>query len=198
MESLISQQNKWQKRALRVLSDLKLIETLSKIGEPKIVGSLSLGLMVGPDIDIDLESKSISEHQYFSVVEYLFAQKNLRRLILADNRILSQKLKARGIPPSLYLGLIITDSQKLDWKIDIRFVLSKSSRAEKYIANIKKELTPEKIKTILNIKSKVFLHPLYINRLISAVDIYNFVLYSNGRTISGFKAYLWKNKRIKF
>jgi len=54
-EHLVDRADRLQREAHAVLDDLGLLMFLAPVGHAKIVGSLALGLMTWPDIDIDVE-----------------------------------------------------------------------------------------------------------------------------------------------
>ncbi len=177
----LEKQNILQTQAGNVLTNLNLIGELSKYGEVKIVGSVALGLMTWPDIDIDLISnKEINEKDFFEIIKYTFSQKNIKQLILIDNRSSFEKNR----PQSMYLG-IIYKLNGIDWKIDIRYLNSSEAWAEKDIEKIKTKLTEDKIKTILEIKTFFHNHPKY-RKEFSGYDIYNAVLDNNISTVEEF------------
>ena len=52
-----------------------------------MVGSFPLGLMVWPNIDIDIESnKEINTKDYFEIINSIFKKENVRKITLIDNR----------------------------------------------------------------------------------------------------------------
>ena len=108
---------------------------------------------------------------------------------------MSEDLKIRGIPQSIYLGVIYKIDEQ-EWKIDIRFVLSLLDRAEEYIKVTLPKLTAVNKEIILDIKNQLFLHPEYLNKKLSSVDIYNAVLDQGIKNITEFKEYLYKKSGI--
>lgn len=183
-------QDNLQKEAVEILDKLNLLDFLSKLGNAKIVGSFALGLMTWKDIDIDLTVDELKENNYFQAVQYLFSNPEVKRLILSDNRILSEKLKAQGIPGSMYLGVFAKGKEDSEWKIDIRFVKDSLVRAEKYIEEIQNKLNDENREIILEIKSEICAHPKYINKEIFGVDVYDAVLDAGVKNFDDFKKYL--------
>lgn len=174
-----------QEQAREVLDDLNLTKILSKYGEIKIVGSVALGLMTWPDIDIDLKSKDeINNEDYFEIIKQIFSQKNIKKLILIDNRSSFEKNR----PKSMYIG-IIYNFNSVDWKIDVRYLNSISAWAEDDIKPIKAKLSEDKIRAILEIKTTFHDHPKY-RREFSGYDIYSAVLDKNIFTIEEFSEYL--------
>ena len=185
---LFEKQNFLQKQARIVLKNLKLTKILSKYGEVKIVGSMILGLMTWPDIDIDLKSKTkINKKDYFKIVKYLFSQKNIKQIMLIDNRNSFEKNR----PESMYIG-IKYNLNNTEWKIDIRYLNIPDAYAENHIKQIKSKLTKNKINIILKIKNAFHSHAKY-RKEFSAYNIYNAVLKENISTINNFIDYLKKS-----
>jgi hypothetical protein len=180
-------QTKLQKQATGVLSSLDLVNTLLKYGEVKMVGSVALGLMTWPDIDIDLESNSeINDKDYFEIVKYIFSQKNIKQLKLIDNRNSFEKNR----PKSMYIA-VIYNLNGVEWKIDIRYLNSGDAFAEDYLNKIKSKLTEEKITAILKIKTDFCNHHKY-RKEFSGFEIYNAVLDENIYSIEDFRKYMLK------
>lgn len=182
---LFKKQTELQKQAAEVLTRLDLINELSKYGKTKIVGSVALGLMTWPDIDIDLESKKeINSEDYFKIIKYLFKQKDIKQLILIDNRSAFEKNR----PQSFYIG-VIYNFNDINWKIDIRYLTSSSAYAGDDLKQIRTQLSEDKIKSILEIKTAFHNHPKY-RKEFSGYDIYKAVLEKNISTVEDFKKYL--------
>jgi hypothetical protein len=190
MSDILEKQNLLQEQTKTVLNNLNLINELSKYGEVKIVGSVALGLMTWPDIDIDLKSsEEINKKDYLEIVKYIFEQDNIKQLILIDNRSSFEKNR----PKSMYIG-VIYDLNGVDWKIDIRYLNPSSAWAEEDVERIKTKLTSEKINSILEIKTAFCSHYKY-RKEFSAFDIYNAVLDNNIFTVEDFNNFL-KEKGI--
>ena len=187
----LEKQSILQKQATDVLSNLDLVNILSKYGEVKLVGSVALGLMTWPDIDIDLKSDSeINDKDYFEIMKHIFGQKNVKQLMLIDNRSSFEKNR----PKSMYIG-IIYNLDDVKWKIDVRYLNSADAWAEDDLKQIKSKLTEDKIKKILEIKTAFHNHPKY-RKEFSGYDIYNAVLDKNISTPQEFSNYL-KNSGVE-
>lgn len=181
----VKKQTELQKQATEVLARLNLIDAISKYGEVEVVGSVALGLMTWPDIDIDLESrKGINDEDYFEIISYIFRQKNISRIVLIDNRSSFEKNR----PQSMYIG-IIYNLDGMDWKIDIRYLNSSEARAGDISKQIPRKLTTNTIQSVLEIKTAFHNHPKY-GKAISGYTIYNAVLEKNVSTVEEFKKYL--------
>lgn len=190
--NILEKQKKLQNEARDLLDKIGLIGFLSKFGEVKIVGSMALGLMTWADIDIDLGVTEFKGNDYLDTVTYLFSNQKVRKLILSDNRFLTETLTARGIPESLYLGVFVESDSEVLWKIDIRFVLLKNLRADSYVEETKLKINDETREKILEIKEIICLDQRYLNKEISSVDIYKAVLDENIQDVEGFRSYLEK------
>jgi len=187
---LAKKQDDLSKLAIEVLARLDLINILSKYGEAKMVGSVALGLMTWPDIDIDLKSNiEINNQDYFTIVNSIFLQKNIKQVILIDNRNSLEKNR----PKSMYIG-VIYNLNNIVWKIDIRYLNPNDAWAEDDLNEIKGKLTEEKINIILEIKTAFHSHPKY-RKEFSGYDIYIAVLNDNISTVKQFSKYL-ENKGI--
>lgn len=194
MTSILEKQEALQKEAEEVLRALELLDFLADLGEAKVVGSCALGLMTRKDIDIDVAVDELKEGEYFQAVRHLFGRPEVKRLVLADNRNLSEKLKQQGVPESMYLGVFAKAKDGGEWKMDLRFVRGSLARAEKYITETRGRLDDEKRRVILEIKSVICTHPKYLNKEISSVDIYNSVLAGQVRSLDDFRKYLRRKK----
>lgn len=189
--TFVEKQEILQKQADEVLSRLDLINILSKYGKAKMIGSVALGLMTWPDIDIDLESNvGVNDKDYFKILKEIFSQKNIKQLMLIDNRDSFEKNR----PKSMYVGVIF-DLRGIDWKIDIRYLDSSDSWAEKYLNQTKAKLSQEKIKTILEIKTTFHNHSNY-GKEFSGYDIYSAALDKDISSVEEFSDYL-KSRGVK-
>jgi hypothetical protein len=183
--TLVEKQEILQKQADEVLGRLDLISILSKYGKAKMIGSVALGLMTWPDIDIDLESNvGVNDKDYFKILKEIFGKKNIKQVMLIDNRDSFEKNR----PESMYVG-IVYDLDGVDWKIDIRYLNSSNAYAENNLKQIKAKLTNDKIKTILKIKTALHNHSNY-RKEFSGHDIYNAVLDKDISSVEEFGDYL--------
>jgi hypothetical protein len=185
-DDLIVQEKELQRQAYEVLETLNLLHFLSRYGQPKIVGSLALGLMTWRDIDIDLETpEEIRDKDFWQTAKYLLAQNGVTLVTLVDNR----KRIEKNRPTSMYIGGKYQAHEGAIWKIDIRFVSEQHAIAQKYIDRISSELTDSKRRAILSIKHIVAQDSRYRTE-ISSVDIYEAVLTKSVTDLKGFKEQL--------
>jgi hypothetical protein len=189
MENVFEKQNKLQDQGRRLLEKLGILDLLGKYGEVRIVGSMDLGLMTWGDIDLDVAvEEKFSHEDFFEVVKELFAKKENQNVILADNRELSEALKAQKIPPSFYLGWQ-GEFEGAAWKMDIRFLIGgfeENEEKEVFLKKVK-AASPEEREVILKIKSEVCQWPEYQNKQVFSVDVYRAVLEEGIRSAGEFK-----------
>lgn len=203
MSNILDKSKKIQKEAQDVLKTLDLINLLSSYGKPEVIGSVALELMTWRDIDIEVVVENLSHNILAEVVSNLL-KKSFRRLDFAviDNRVrFGQNSKT---PKSLYIGMKyfgddIPNDQLLGanpniWKIDIHFLLEQDSQGKQKTNEIRKKLTKDNRKIILEIKDQVAMNPKYRKEVFS-VDIYQAVLDENVKNLKGFKEYLKKSNR---
>lgn len=178
-----------QKEGYEILKEMKLMEYLANFGNPQIVGSLALGLMTWPDIDIELV-KEIREDEYWKMVKYIFQQSNLKGIFIMDYR---SSLNP-NTPKGLYIGVRYYGKQKSPWKIDIWFLPKRDPNVENLNEWIKNVLKDEHRLPILEIKHALSSHPKYTKEIFS-VDIYRAVIERGIKNIEQFKKYLEKTSR---
>ncbi len=185
-KNLIIQSDELQQQAFGILKAINLVQYLSKYGQPRIVGSVALGLMTWRDIDIDLEVEGDQkEEDFWDTAKYLLALEKVTLITLVDNRQLIEKNR----PPSMYIGGRYHAVDESKWKIDIRFVSEQHAIAQKYINTISSKLTEDRRKAILRIKNVVAQDPRY-RKEISSVDIYEAVIDNGVIDFDGFKEQL--------
>jgi hypothetical protein len=191
---LLEQQKNLQKEAQSILEDLDLMNLLKKYGEPVIVGSMALGLMTWRDIDIEIIVDELKKEDLAEICMGLV--KNFSRRL--DFSVIDDRLR-KNKPNSLYIGLkyfgedIPNDSllgaNPLAWKLDLHFLLLEDAKGRSTTEELRKKLTPEKIKTILEIKNVIAKSPKHRKEIFS-MDIYEAVLDRGVNSLEEFKEYL--------
>lgn len=188
IKELLKQQDELQKEAKKVLEDLKIIEILSKFGNPKIVGSFETGLMTWRDIDIELE-KEIKDEQYWEVVDKLFYEPSLKYLTLINFKNSKNPITPKG----LYIGIKYWLNDK-EWKIDVWFIPPRPKDSENMNEWIKDKLNDKNRRIILDVKNQIHSNPKY-RRSIFSTDIYKAVIEKGIRDLDGFESYLKETNR---
>jgi len=188
MTDLLAEQNKLRKQAFEVIEYLGLNNILGKYGQFSLVGSIEYGLMTWRDIDANLAMQTDpTDNEYWEIVKTVFSLPKVKLLTLADNR---QQIEADR-PKSMYLGIKYEDDESNIWKIDIRLLAKESITTDRVAQLIKEKITEESRIIILQIKSLVCDNPKY-HKAFSSVDIYEAVLLSGVKDLSGFREYLSK------
>jgi len=188
MTDLLEEQNKLQKRAFEVIRKLDLNNILGKYGQFSLVGSIEYGLMTWRDIDANLAMQTYpTDSQYWDIVKAIFSLPKVKLLTLADNR----QQEEIDRPKSMYLGIKYEDDENNTWKIDIRLLAKESITTDRVAKLVKENITEESRIIILQIKSQVCDNPKY-HKTFSSVDIYEAVLLSGVKDLSGFREYLSK------
>ncbi len=182
MNRFFEKQDQLQKQAYRIINELDLMEFLKKFGQPILVGSVALGLMSWPDIDIVVISQ-MKIQDYLDTVDYLFPKQNIYSLSLQDFR----KSIYPDRPQGLYCGVNYLMKPKAFWKIDIWFL--PDARALDLVNSVKSRLTDEIRLRILKIKNEMREETKH-GKEVSGMDVYKAVLDHNVKTLGEFKKYL--------
>lgn len=182
MNRFFEKQDLLQKQAYKIIDELGLMEFLKKFGQPVLVGSVALGLMSWPDIDIVVVSQ-LKIEEYLETVNYLFKKSNTYNLSLQDFRKSIYSDRPRG----LYCGVTYLVKPRTFWKIDIWFL--PSAKALELVNDIKSRLTDKSRMLILKIKNKMREKTKH-GKEVSGMDVYKAVLDNDVKTLGEFKRYL--------
>ncbi len=160
--------------ANRILADSGLIPLLSKYGKCSIIGSLSLNLMYGPDIDIVVETGD-PRHASVNVMKMLIEERQFQKYQYGDFVKFPRMGRLKG-----FIVVLISEINGVKWETEIWFVdkypQDKTERDLRYA----KSLTPESKLAILRLKQIREMEGDDKNR-VSSTDIYKAVL-ENGIT----------------
>lgn len=191
MDELGKRQDILQKAAHQQITELDLRSMLSSFGDVIVVGSVVTGLMTWPDIDIEVIVQKVpTKEMVAELAQRLFIHGGMIRVWMMDNR---GKIDLKQ--PS---GLCVGSKRVVDeliWKFDIWFLLEGEQRSGKDdLEWVKKNLTPQSKKYILQIKDKIASNPKYRKEIFS-IDIYRAVLNEGITTVTEFSKYLKKSGR---
>jgi hypothetical protein len=171
-----------KKEADEILYQKGLLEILHAFGIPHVHGSYLLDLMTWRDLDIYLQSDSISETEFFKLGEQVCSAFAPVKMSYRNER----NANTPGLPPGLYWGVYLGNERAGAWKIDIWAVTAQECQQRlHYCDSIKEKLTPEAAQTILEIKSTCWTDADY-RRSYSSADIYKAVLENNIATVEEF------------
>lgn len=161
--------------------------------------------MTWRDIDIEVVCDEVSLKNVAELAGDLI-EKTHRRIDfgIIDNRDISPE-NPRKTPRGIYLGIKYYKDEIEDiyveklvkdevWKIDIQFVLNKDAKGWSLTEGIKKQLSDEKRKIILEIKNVLTKSPKHRKEIFS-IDVYRAVLEEGVKDLEGFKKYLRRTGR---
>lgn len=187
-QELLEQQDRLQKIASELVDELGLAEKLGQLGTFHLVGSATLGLMVWPDIDMEVHVDDYQLSDMLSVAEHLLSQKSVVDVTLRDYRQDPNPNKPKG----LYIGGK-AEKDDVRWKLDIWLVRSQDKQSGDITKQMLSIAEDQKL-AILRIKNAVWDNDQYRKKIIS-MDIYDAVMNFEIRDLDGFSAYLAKTGR---
>lgn len=191
MDSLTALNDRIHEEADNILYKLGLIDILNKWGIPHITGSYALRLMTWRDLDIYLETDTMTEAEFFILGKTIEAALKPVKMSYRNERI----ARTKGLPCGLYWGVYLGNERNGAWKIDVWAVDAKEcNRLLNYSTNLESKLDSLTRMQILAIKSQCWKDPEY-RRSYTSKDIYEAVLEKDITTIEGFRDYLQKRNK---
>ena len=172
-----------------ILFKLGLHNLLKKYGDPKITGSQSLGTMTWRDLDVYLINDEMNPSLFLELGKELVELINPRRMTYRNEFI----GKTEGLPAGFYWGVYALMGLDAEWKIDIWALSTDQSKDHiKTLEYLRKELTQERKKIVLDIKTHYCNRPEY-RKTVTSMDIYKAVIEDNVDSAKSFEKWL-KNK----
>jgi hypothetical protein len=174
-----------QEQAERYIKELDLIQILSKYGEAHLVGSVALKTTVKPDIDFSIY---LNEEMWETAIDYI--KQEFSKIGLSDFH--ERRLKESG---KYLLSYDFLDENKTAWSIDVTLTQPGGdylTDSYKFVQDFKDKFTPEKIKTIKNIKKYFYKKEMSRNSM--SYYIYRAVLDENIKNVKEMYDYLKRNK----
>lgn len=167
------------------------MQILNKYGNPIVTGSYVLKLMTWRDLDIHLEDNEMTVEKFWKLGKEILLKLKPHKIHFRSDTILKPDL-----PSNFYWGIYTTLRFPDVWKIDIHSVTSEQLVVlEKRFDELKSNITKNRKKVILEIKSHFCKHPEYRKKF-SSMDIYNAVIEKDIKSIKEFSEWLKKNKGI--
>lgn len=190
--ALLARQTALQSAADQVLSSLDLARMLTPVGQPMVVGSVVTGLMVWPDIDLNVLSTEPNPDRIWAAIRPLASHPWVKKLRWTNERgpfNSSGQLQDDGY----YLGIHVrpdgTNAGEY-WNLDCWFLPSAPPRPEIELMNrMHQEMTPEMRLAILCFKDTWCHEPAY-RHAVHSIDIYKAVLDYGVRTPDSFAEWL--------
>ena len=171
------EKNTLKEEANRILDELQLMQYLSGLGTPKVVGSVALDLIVKLDLDIHL---LLPHPNLFAAVneitEYLLDHPKIREVRITDWRVSG----------GLKIGVDVYPEASGDWSIDIWVTDQIATTAFDLVPELLQKLTPETRRTIMQIKEHYYSKGELRDGL--SLKIYRAVLDAGVRSVEDFEA----------
>ena len=171
--------------AAEVRADLALDEVLGAIGEPHLVGSAALGLMVWPDLDMTVVCGDLDVGALYLAATDLVVHPRVRQLTFRNDSG-TWLTDPERYPDGVYWGIDYRDGAR-NWNVDIWFVTDADRQPDlRHVRELGARLTPETRGAILAIKRAWVDRPEY-RRSVTSFDIYSAVLDRGVRTPEEFE-----------
>lgn len=157
-EQLLQNQVSLQNQASDVLSELELLPLLGKFGRTHITGSMQMGLMVWPDIDVELiVSGRPNLDDMLAIAKEIVVKPGIRQVGLSYHIG-----NTRGFPDGLYAGLKYTANSGKSWQIDIWMIPEKDAVTRQELMDLyKSKLDEDSRRVILWLKNILASNPKY-------------------------------------
>jgi hypothetical protein len=170
----------------KILYKEGLYNILSKLGNPQIVGSYDLDLLVKPDIDIYIPVDKYDIERYFEVCTEIANRIKPIRMKYIDQSI--AQFEEFKFETGYFLGINFK-RDNIRWSIDV-WLFTKDIFKEKiaYHNSIKEKINEINRKIIIEIKSSIYKNPNY-----RSVDLYESVLFDNVKSLEDF--HKWYEKK---
>jgi hypothetical protein len=186
---LLRRQAALQQEANDVRASLRLDELLRTVGEPVLVGSAALGLMVWEDLDLTVICDSLDLGRVLDVGRSLAFHPDVRALIFRNDTG-RWNLEPDRYPDGLFLEVRYQREGGAKWRLDLWFVDEPERQPDlRHVRTLPPRLTEHAREAILAIKTVWHVRPEYGSRVTSA-DIYSAVVEDGVRDVASFEEWL--------
>lgn len=182
-QALLNRQDDRQVSAWEILRDLRSLARWRAIGEPALCGATAHGLLVAPDIDVEIVGPADVRRGFGLVAEWA-ARPDVHRVLFID--------ALDG--PDGGLGWQLTHHRDgLDWTVQMWLLPPDypGPRAADLVQPLRRALTPERRAAILRIKEEL----LRTGRSFVSIDVYRAVVEHGVTNTPGFEA--WPGPRAR-
>ena len=189
MQQLFSRQAALQQEANEVRTSLHLDDLLHTAGEPVLVGSAALGLMVWEDLDLTVICHSLDLGQVLDIGRSVSSHPDVHTLTFRNDTG-RWNVERHRYPDGLYLGVRYRQEGGAEWKLDLWFVDEPERQPDlRHLRTLPPHLTEQNRQAILAIKTTWHRRPEYGVQAFSA-DIYAAVVEDGVRDLAGFEQWL--------
>jgi hypothetical protein len=182
---LLARQRALQAEAEQVRARLDLDRVLGAVGNPVLVGSTALGLMVRRDIDTTVVCRSLDKRPVLAAATELAAHQDVKAMQYRDDSGRFNQDPDK-YPDGLYIGLRYHPAQMPEWTLDLWFVDDPARQPDlTHLRTLPERLTDDARLAILRIKALWSALPQY-GTSVRSWDIYTAVLDHNVRDTDEF------------
>lgn len=160
-----------RKKAEKILRDTGLLEYLSKIGEPHVIGSYKMNMMAWNDLDIDVENDRMNSERLYELTGYIL---DTFHPLWYEAK---EEVNDEGKTVWFHGFHAIMDGEI--WNFDLWFFDRDTiDKAEDYCNGIMRmaEQNPESRERIMKMKQELLDRDLYSFYQYSSMDVYRAVL----------------------
>ena len=168
-KDLLFNAKKLQNQASRVIKELLLKERWGKIGKVNFSGSFTFGLMINPNIDMEIYTDNPNPKSGFKIISEIAQTVGVKRIKYVNQM-------EDEIDPGLYYCVQYIDKNSLMWSIDSWLISTNhpfAHHTEKFANAMNKRLNDEIRIKILRIKNDIYEHA---ETKIRSIDIYKAIL----------------------
>ncbi|MCG8349038.1 MAG: hypothetical protein MI924_14805 [Chloroflexales bacterium] len=171
--------------ARHILAQLHLMERWSAFGSPVLVGAAAYGLVVAPDIDVEIFCDKPTTEDGFDVLRTCALHPQIRKARFAN--------ELHGPDTGLYWQLRYVHDDGQEWKIDMWSLRHDhpGPYAAALVEPMKQALTDHARRAILALKEQKLRDPTL---QCGSIHIYRAVLDDGIRDVEQFKAWLEQNQ----
>jgi hypothetical protein len=188
-DALLAQQRELQAEAAGVRADLRLDELLSAAGDPLLVGSAALGLMVWRDLDVDVHCARLERDVVLDVGARLARHPNVRA-VNYRNDTGHWNTEPQKYPDGYYLGARYRADAGEEWRLDLWFIDEpRRQPSSAHLETLRRTVDDESRLAILRVKQAWHDRPEY-GSTVTSWDIYRAVLDDGVRDSAAFDAWL--------
>ncbi len=191
LDELIDRQAWLQQQASDLLEHFGILDMLRCAGIPRVAGSIETGLMVWPDIDLEVLTPGAPDLSIaHAVAAHLGRETGATKINIGDTR----RNTDPNLPRGIHLGPRI-EHNGLRWQMDIWFIdHEQADQRRELVKHFMSLLNDAARGAILQIKQVAAASDNY-HRGVSSVDIYTAVLDLGVTDLRGFESYLQQTGR---
>jgi len=169
------------RRAQEILADLDLLERWRAFGHPVVVGAVAYGLVVAPDIDVEVYCRSLRIEDGFEVLKACAGRPHVTEVRFANH--------LAGPDQGYYWRVGYRHPDGQDWKIDTWSVAHDhpGPRGANLVEPMRRALTTETRRRILAIKEEALGVPSF---QCPSIHVYRAVLEDGVRTFAELQTWL--------